>query len=100
MSTESAAQASVIALDESRPRATRLLRVPIIGHIAALFRFFADPDASVWGKLFLMAAVAYIVCPIDAIPDVAPVIGWLDDLGVAAVALAYVMRVIKPYRGD
>ncbi|WAB98136.1 MULTISPECIES: YkvA family protein [Pseudomonas] len=36
------------------------------------------------------SALTYFVCPIDLIPDVAPVVGYSDDLGVlvaAAVAL-------------
>jgi uncharacterized membrane protein YkvA (DUF1232 family) len=71
-----------------------------IGHLRALFRFFRDRDASILGKLFVLAAVAYVVMPLDAIPDVAPVIGWLDDIGVAGLALAYLSRVIARYRDE
>lgn len=39
--------------------------------------------------LILLAALAYTLSPIDLIPDVAPVIGWLDDAGVDAAALLY-----------
>ena len=34
--------------------------------------------------LTLLAAVAYVVAPIDAIPDVLPVIGFTDDAAVVA----------------
>jgi len=38
----------------------------------------------------LIAALLYIISPIDLIPDVIPVVGWADDLavGVGAGALA------------
>ena len=39
-------------------------------------------------KVVLALGVLYILCPIDLLPDVIPVVGWLDDLGV----LAYVAK--------
>ena len=36
--------------------------------------------------LIAMAAVAYDLSPIDAVPDALPVLGWLDDLGFTAMA--------------
>jgi uncharacterized membrane protein YkvA (DUF1232 family) len=66
--------------------------------MSALLRFFRDPNASKLGKLFVLAVAAYIVCPIDFIPDFAPVIGWLDDLGAAGIATAYLISVARRYR--
>jgi len=38
----------------------------------------------------LIAALLYILSPIDPVPDVIPVVGWVDDLavGVGAGAVA------------
>lgn len=36
--------------------------------------------------LIAMAALAYDLSPIDAVPDALPVLGWLDDLGFTAMA--------------
>ena len=69
-----------------------------IGYLRALARFFRDPKASTLGKLFVLATVVYVVSPVDFVPDVAPIIGWLDDLGLAGVAIAYLARVLGPYR--
>ena len=33
--------------------------------------------------------LGYIFFPIDLLPDVIPVIGWLDDIGIGALFLAY-----------
>ncbi|HMV70434.1 MAG TPA: DUF1232 domain-containing protein [Myxococcota bacterium] len=44
-------------------------------------------DRSAWA---LLAAVAYALLPIDAMPDVVPLAGLVDDLGVAGVALGLV----------
>lgn len=70
-----------------------------VGRLRALGRFFKDREASVFGKLFVLAAVFYVVWPADLIPDV-PVIGWLDDIGVMGLATAYLTRVISRYRVD
>lgn len=68
-----------------------------IGRARALVRYFRDRDASIFGKLFVLAAVIYVVSPIDAIPDV-PIIGWLDDIGVMSLAVAWMWKVIGRYR--
>ncbi len=36
--------------------------------------------------LIAMAALAYDLSPIDAVPDALPVFGWLDDFGFTAMA--------------
>jgi uncharacterized membrane protein YkvA (DUF1232 family) len=33
-------------------------------------------------KLTLLFTIAYVIFPIDALPDFIPIVGWLDDLGV------------------
>lgn len=68
-----------------------------LGRLTAFFRYLRDPSASVLGKLFVVFAAAYVVWPADLIPDV-PIVGWLDDLGVASVALAYLGHVVGRYR--
>lgn len=43
-------------------------------------------------RLVLVALVAWIVSPIDLIPEFIPVLGPLDDIGVAILAMRYVRR--------
>jgi uncharacterized membrane protein YkvA (DUF1232 family) len=73
-------------------------RAARLGTVSAFFRYMRDGRAGLFGKLFVLFAAAYVVMPIDAIPDVAPIIGWLDDLGIATIALLYLSRTLAPYR--
>ena len=68
-----------------------------IGRARALVRYFRDPSASNIGKLFVLAAVVYVISPIDLIPDV-PIVGWLDDIGVMSLAVAWMWKVVGRYR--
>lgn len=36
----------------------------------------------------LAAVLLYTISPLDCIPDIIPVIGWLDDMGIISMALA------------
>jgi len=50
-----------------------------------------DKRTPILAKIFLGLAVAYLLLPIDVIPDVIPVIGQLDDIvivgGLSIIAL-------------
>ena len=47
-------------------------------------------------KATLVGALAYFVLPIDAIPDVLPVLGFTDDAAVLAAAIKLVASHIRP----
>ena len=40
--------------------------------------------------LLLGASLLYFLCPLDVIPDIVPVVGYLDDIGLLAMALSFV----------
>ncbi len=55
-------------------------------------RYFRSNSVPTWRKGVGLLAVLYVISPVDLIPDVVPVIGWLDDVGVLGLALAFVTR--------
>lgn len=63
--------------------------------LAQVTGYFRDPQVSMVRKLLAVAAAAYVVMPLDVIPDILPFVGWLDDLGVIAFTGWYVARDIK-----
>ncbi|OWV01423.1 MULTISPECIES: YkvA family protein [unclassified Fibrobacter] len=42
--------------------------------------------------LVAIGAAAYGISPVDIIPDVVPVVGWADDVGVILTALAIIAK--------
>jgi uncharacterized membrane protein YkvA (DUF1232 family) len=69
-----------------------------VGWFRALARYYRDPDASIFGKLVALVAVLYAIMPLDLIPDVVPIVGWLDDIGVMGLATAWLLKVVARYR--
>ena len=62
----------------------RLLRVGVL---------LRDPRVGRLPKLAVALAVAYLLWPIDLIPDWAfPVVGWFDDLTIVWLALRWLLK--------
>ena len=47
-----------------------------------------------FAKTAIYGALGYFISPIDAIPDITPVVGYADDLAVLAAAVATVATYI------
>lgn len=62
-----------------------------------LLGYFKDPSVSAWRKLAGVGALAYLVMPIDMVPDFLPVLGWLDDVGVLSATAMFVVREVKAH---
>lgn len=61
----------------------------IVKGLGGVFTYLSSSKISFWEKFFITGLVlVYIISPIDLIPDI-PVIGWLDDIGVGALFMAY-----------
>lgn len=63
----------------------------------ALKMYYAaqDADTPAWAKAAIYSALGYFILPLDVIPDIAPVVGYSDDVGVLAAALTATAANIK-----
>lgn len=84
MTTPSSHRSPRQVLDEA------LWAVPNLGKL--LWRLTRDERVPIRPRLFVGAALAYAVLPVDLVPDVIPLIGRLDDLVVLALALRYLVE--------
>lgn len=53
-------------------------------------------DVPLRAKLILSAALGYFILPIDFIPDIAPLLGFTDDLGVLLLIIRQMAVYITP----
>jgi uncharacterized membrane protein YkvA (DUF1232 family) len=65
----------------------RLLVRTLPDIVRLVARLVVDPRVPRGIKLALVAAAVYLASPLDLVPDVLPLAGWLDDLLLAAAVL-------------
>ena len=65
-----------------------------------LYVVLLDGDTPKWVKAIATAALAYLINPVDAIPDAIPVVGYSDDLAVIIAALASIKENIKAHHHE
>ncbi len=61
-----------------------------------LYYLLKDKSTPLKTKITITAALGYFILPTDAIPDIAPVIGFSDDLGVLIFALSQISDSLTP----
>ncbi len=52
-----------------------------------LFYAYRRKDTPSWAKNIILGTLGYFLAPIDAIPDLTPIIGYTDDIGVLSFGL-------------
>jgi uncharacterized membrane protein YkvA (DUF1232 family) len=71
-----------------------LTLLPDLFHLAV--RLVLDPQVPTENKGALLAVLIYVMSPIDLIPDVIPVSGWVDDLVVLVIGLNKFLETENP----
>ncbi|WP_353130393.1 YkvA family protein [Parapedobacter pyrenivorans] len=51
-----------------------------------------------WNMSIIAATIAYVISPLDAIPDMIPLMGWMDDATIVAYAISKLTDEIKKYK--
>ncbi len=64
-----------------------------------LYYTAADPNTPAWAKTVIVGALGYFIFPMDAVPDLVPGVGYVDDLGVLTAAVSTIAAsVTKEHR--
>jgi uncharacterized membrane protein YkvA (DUF1232 family) len=61
-------------------------------YLIALWKLFKHPQTPRAAKIVAVAVLAYVLSPIDLVPDFIPILGQLDDLVILPLGIALVVR--------
>lgn len=70
--------------------------VPFSEELVAAYYCALDPATPHRVRAVLLAALAYFILPIDAVPDLIAAVGFTDDVTVLVAAIATVRAYITP----
>ena len=65
-----------------------------------LYEMITSSDYTITSKtkLIIAGTLAYVVLPIDVIPDFIPVVGWLDDAFILGLAINTLSEEIEKFK--
>ncbi|MDH4133998.1 MAG: YkvA family protein [Gammaproteobacteria bacterium] len=66
----------------------------------ALYLAARDPRTPWYARLLVAGIVAYVLSPIDLIPDFVPLLGYLDDLILVPLGIALALKLIPRHVFD
>lgn len=72
-------------------------KISFVKDIKALYAYMKDSTVSWHRKAIVVMGLIYFISPIDTIPDIAPLIGYLDDLGVVTAIIKFLGSELVPY---
>ena len=64
----------------------------VLARIRLTWRLLREPGVAILAKLLPLLAVLYVVFPLDFVPDLIPVLGQLDALGVIVLGMEAFVR--------
>jgi len=81
----------MLLLAKLKQRARQLKTETFVLYLAA-----RDRRTPWYAKLLVAGIVAYALSPIDLIPDFVPILGYLDDLILIPLGIAWAIKLIPP----
>ncbi len=68
----------------------------VVYAVLLLYYLMKDPGVGIKTKMTIAAALGYFILPADVLPDLVPLLGYTDDLGVLVFVLVQVSRSLTP----
>jgi uncharacterized membrane protein YkvA (DUF1232 family) len=76
--------------------AKRGWNIGLLGEAGAVLLALLDKGTPWFAKLLGVLVLAYLISPIDLVPDFIPVLGWIDDATIVPLGLWIASRFIPP----
>jgi uncharacterized membrane protein YkvA (DUF1232 family) len=64
----------------------------MLSRLRTIIALMRNPKVSKLPKFLVVGAILYVLMPFDIIPDMAPVVGWLDDIVFLVGALSLLLN--------
>lgn len=72
--------------------------IPPVKEPYALYLVIRDPrtrrNAKICAVVIIVLMIAYVLSPLDIIPDTIPVLGWMDDLLLIPIAFTLIEKIL------
>ena len=70
----------------------------VLEDIKAMYELLKNPMEEWKSKIVAVATLAYVIAPVDVIPDLMPALGFVDDVGFVMLAMASLGSAIQKYK--
>jgi uncharacterized membrane protein YkvA (DUF1232 family) len=94
--TQSPPPAGTARAPTARQVVKRAVRLPTAHRFRLAWRLVRSPRVPFRARLPLFALLIYLAMPLDIVPDFIPVLGQLDDVLIAGLAVWWFLRVCPP----
>lgn len=73
-------------------------RIGLKSVYSALLLYYAyrRKETPFWAKNIVIGVLGYLLAPLDFMPDLTPIVGYTDDLGILTFGLATIAAYINP----
>lgn len=72
-------------------------KINFVKDVVALYKYMKDPVVSWYRKGIVVSALVYFITPLDLVPDLMPLVGYLDDMGVIVAVMRFLGNELMAY---
>lgn len=64
---------------------------------ALLWYALRQPETPRFIKVGAILLALYVISPLDVLPDLIPILGWLDDVTLLALGIPFLLKRVPPH---